>query len=148
MSDTTIVWIPALGRGDWVLQGADLQTGDDLITAVLISIFTDRIANEDDEIPDGTDDPRGWWADAGERYPIGSRLWLLSREKQTNDTVTRARDYIVESLQWLIDDGVVARFDVDVAWVAQSNLGAQIVANRVDGTTVAMNFASVWQGIN
>jgi phage gp46-like protein len=138
--------------GSYVLNtitpGGDLQTGDDLITAVLISLFTDRIANEDDEIPDGTDDPRGWWADAGERYPIGSRLWLLSREKQTNDTAMRARDYIVESLQWLIDDGVVARFDVDVAWVAPSSLGAQVVANRVDGTTVAMNFASVWQGIN
>lgn len=131
-----------------VTPGGDLQTGDDLITAVLISLFTDRIANEDDEIPDGTDDPRGWWADAGERYPIGSRLWLLSREKQTSDTAMRARDYIVESLQWLIDDGVVARFDVDVAWVAPSTLGAQVVANRIDGTTVAMNFASVWQGIN
>lgn len=148
MSDTTTVWVPALGRGDWVLQGADLQNGDDLITAVLISLFTDRIANEDDEIPDGTDDPRGWWADAGERYPIGSRLWLLDREKQTNETKARARDYIVESLQWLIDDGVVARFDVDVAWIAPGNLGAQVIANRVDGSTVAMNFASVWQGIN
>lgn len=148
MSDITTVWVPALSRGDWVLAGADLQSGDDLITAVLISLFTDRIANEDDEIPDGTGDARGWWADAGEKYPIGSRLWLLSREKQTEATRSRANDYIVEALQWLIDDGVVARFDVFVAWVAPSNLGAQIVANRTDGSTVAMNFASVWQGIN
>jgi phage gp46-like protein len=148
MSDISTIWVPALSRGDWQVAGADLAKGNDLVTAVLISLFTDRIANEDDEIPDGTSDPRGWWADAGERYPIGSRLWLLSREKQTAETAARANDYIVEALQWLIDDGVVARFDVDVAWVAPSSLGAQVVANRVDGTTVAINFASLWQGIN
>lgn len=148
MSDTTTVWVPELGRGDWVLEGADLRTGDDLITAVLISLFTDRVANADDEIPDGTGDPRGWWGDAGETYPVGSRLWLLQREKQTAETAARAKDYIAEALQWLLDDGVVARFDIDTTWIAYGRLGAQVVANRIDGSVVAMNFASVWQGIN
>lgn len=148
MSDVTTVWIPALGRGDWVLQGADLQSGADLVTAVLISFFSDRVANADDEIPDGTGDPRGWWGDAGERYPLGSRLWLLERAKESAETAARAKDYLIESVKWLIDDGVVARFDISTAWIAPSQLGAQVVANRTDGSTVAMNFASVWQGIN
>jgi phage gp46-like protein len=148
MSDTTTIWNAALGRGDWTQNGADLQTGNDLVTAVLISLFTDRVANSDDELSPGSNDPRGWWGDAGELYPVGSRLWLLRREKQSAATAARAKDYIVEALQWLIDDGVVARFDIDVTWIAPSRLGAQVIANRMDGSTVAMNFASVWQGIN
>lgn len=148
MSDTTIFWDPALGRGDWQLAGADLQSGEDLVTAVLLSLFTDRVANADDVIPDASGDPRGWWGDAGARYPIGSRLWLLAREKQTPETQARAQDYIAEALQWLIDDGVVARFDIDTAWIAAGQLGARVIANQSDGTTVAMKFASLWQGVS
>lgn len=144
MSDTTTNWVPAQGRGDWIVDGADLQTGDDLVTAVLISIFTDRIANTDDEIPDGTTDPRGWWGDADEDVLIGSRLWLLTREKQTAETAERAKDYIAESLQWLIDDGVVAKFDIDAAWIGQGSLGAQVVAYRSSGGVVALNFGGAW----
>jgi phage gp46-like protein len=148
MSDITTVWIPALGRGDWVLKGSDLQGGNDLTTAVLISLFTDRVANTDDVISDGSNDPRGWWGDAGQQYPIGSRLWLLEREKQTDATAARARDYMAESLKWMLDDGVVARFEIDAQWVAPGRLGASVIAHRQDGSTVAMNFANLWQGIN
>ena len=148
MSDTSTVWVPALGRGDWVMQGTTLQTGNDLQTAILISIFTDRVANTDDVIPDGSNDPRGWWGDAGEAYPIGSRLWLLSRAKQTAATAALAIDYVKEALQWLIDDGVVASFSVDAQWMAAGQLGVSVTAYKQDGSTVALNFASVWLGIN
>ena len=148
MSDTSTVWVPALGRGDWVVQGAVLLSGNDLQTAVLISLFTDRVANLDDVIPDGSGDPRGWWGDAGEQYPIGSRLWLLERSKQTDANADLARDYTAEALQWLIDDGVVASFDIAAQWIASGQLGLSVTAYKQDGSTVAMNFASVWQGIN
>src|SRR5579875_2938906 len=83
--DITTFWDPQSGRGDWALAGAQLARGDDLITSVAISLFTDRIANADDPIPDGSTDPRGWWGDLDETYPIGSRLWLLDRSKATPD---------------------------------------------------------------
>jgi phage gp46-like protein len=148
MTDTTTVWDTANSRGDWVMSGALLQTGNDLQTALLISLFTDRIAAPDDVIPDGTNDPRGWWGDAGETVEIGSRLWLLQRAKQTQETLQRAYDYIVEALQWLIDDGVVAKFDVLVEWTKASELGAQVVAYKQDGSTVASAFTWAWNGIN
>jgi phage gp46-like protein len=148
MSDTTTSWIPALGRGDWALNGAQLQAGSDLQSAVLISLFTDREAEPDDVIPDGTMNPRGWWGDAGQPYKIGSRLWLLSRAKQSKDTLDRANKYIAEALKWFLDDGVVARFDITTEWTRSSQLGAKVVAYRNDGTSMALNFASVWKGIN
>lgn len=146
MPDITISWDEANNRGDWTMVGPILATGNDLQTAILISLFTDRIAAPGDVIPDGTD-PRGWWADGD--VPIGSRLWLLRRAKQTQDTLQRAYDYIAESLQWLIDDGVVARFDIMTQWVRASFLGAQIVAHKQDGTQLTTGlYTWAWSGIN
>ncbi|QOT75049.1 phage GP46 family protein [Cupriavidus basilensis] len=148
MSDTTTVWNVSRSRGDWVLDGAMLRTGSDLSTAILISVFTDRVANPDDVIPDGSNDPRGWWGDLGEVVPIGSRLWLLERAKQNDDTLQRAYDYVTECLQWLLDDGVVAKFDILVEWTRDSMLGAQILAYRKDGTTETTAFTWAWKGIS
>lgn len=147
MSDISINWEPALGRGDWLLDGALLKSGNDLATAVLVSLFTDRRAGPNDVIPDGTNDPRGWWAD-DEKHHIGSRLWLLTRAKQTTETLNRALNYTTEALKWLIDDGVVAKFDITVEWTRASFLGIRVIAYRKDGLTEAMNFQSVWKGLN
>ncbi len=144
MSDISTVWAgPMQASGDWQIAAPDLLSGNDLQTAVLISLFSDRVAQPDDVIPDGTADPRGWWAD-DPQYPIGSRLWLLSRSKQTSETLAAAQDYIVEALQWLIDDGVVAAVDVLVQWARPSMLSAQINVRRTDGITQALNFAWAW----
>jgi phage gp46-like protein len=143
MSDISIVWSPEVGRGDWAVRGSQLASGDDLVTAILISLFTDRIAASDDVIPDGSSDPRGWWGDDA-AHPIGSRIWLLGRAKQTTETLSRAQDYIDEALQWLIDDGVVARFDIVTEWTRSGMLGARVVAYEAGGGIIALNSKSVW----
>ncbi|MFM0135104.1 phage GP46 family protein [Caballeronia grimmiae] len=148
MSDITIVWDVANGRGDWQQLGPDLRTGNDLQTAVLLSLFTDRVANSDDVIPDGTGDPRGWWGDVDDETPIGSRLWLLDRSKQTQEVLNNARDYITEALQWLVDDGVVASMDVQTEWTRDTFLGAQIVLYQPAGPGVVLTFAWAWQQIS
>lgn len=123
MPDIATAWTNA--RGDWALAGADLARGSDLVTAVLVSLFTDRVANPDDTVPDGSSDPRGFWAD-DPRYLTGSRLWLLDRSKRTQQTLGLARGYIDEALQWLLDDGVVSSLDVALEWTARGTLSARI----------------------
>ncbi|WP_175980067.1 phage GP46 family protein [Caballeronia zhejiangensis] len=146
MADITISWDATNQRGDWTMSGPVLSTGNDLQTAILISIFSDRMAEADDVIPDG-DDPRGWWAD--DDVPIGSRMWLLRRAKQTGETLQRAYDYLAEALQWLIDDGVVARFDISVQWARKSTLGASITAYSPTGTILSKGqYAWAWTGTN
>ncbi|UEP42765.1 phage GP46 family protein [Burkholderia sp. B21-005] len=130
------------------VSGGDLATGLDLETAVLVSLFTDRMANRDDPIPDGTDDPRGWWGDIGEDKPIGSRLWLLDRSKQTQEVLNNARDYIFEALQWLVDDGVVASIDVQTQWVRDTFLGAQVTLYQPTGQNVSMAYAWAWNQLS
>ena len=150
MNDITISWDDAAQYGDWSLVDGALATGADLTTAILLSVFSDAQASPDDVIPDGSGDPRGWWGDEFDPdYPIGSKLWLLFREKQTQATLNRAYDYLAQALQWLIDDEVVARFDIQVQWVRTSFLGAQIVAYDSSGN--AMNTGSylwAWAGVN
>ncbi|MDE3022268.1 MAG: phage GP46 family protein [Pseudomonadota bacterium] len=148
MSDISTVWNPAQGYGDFSIAGTQLQSGNDLQTAIFISLFSDRMANPDDVIPDGAGDPRGWWGDLGQDFPIGSRLWLLDRSKLTQSVANQARDYIQEALQWLIDDEVVASFDITTQIINSITLGAQIVAHKQDGTTVAIKFSWAWKNMN
>ncbi|MCM2569698.1 MULTISPECIES: phage GP46 family protein [Achromobacter] len=150
MSDIRTVWDAGVAHGDWLLSEGALVTGADLATAMLVSVFTDAMAAPDDVIPDGTGDPRGWWGDQFDPdAPLGSKLWLLQREKQTQTTLNRAYDYLAEALKWLIDDGVVARFDISVEWVRESFLGAQIIAYSPGGDSLHTGkYLWAWNGIN
>ena len=148
MSDISVIWDVDNSRGDWKFLAPALVTGNDLPSAVLVSVFTDRVANTDDPIPDGTGDPRGWWGDIGEDKPIGSRLWLLDRSKQTQEVLNNARDYINEALQWLVDDGVVASTDVQTQWVRDTFLGAQITLYQPDGSQISLTYAWAWQQLS
>jgi len=145
MSDITTIWNQT--HADWKLVGADLASGGDLVTAVLISLFTDRAALPDDVIPDGTTDPRGWWGDDPAGVPLGSRLWLIFRSKLTQDTAGSAQNYAEEALQWMVDDSVVAGFDVFVESQVPSTLAMRVTLFKNDGTKQTIAFAWVWNGV-
>lgn len=139
--------------GDVVLDGAGLAVDRGLETAIAVSLFTDRRADPDDVLPDPAGTRRGWWGDVvpptvdgtpAEGDLIGSRLWLLSREKIVPETIARARTYAREALQWLIDDGVAARVDVDVQAKPGGVLALAITVHRPDGS--AANYDYAWTG--
>lgn len=125
MSDIRTILFRPLDAGepptfDWQTALPSLADDDGLETAIILSLFTDRRAADDDELPDGTDDRRGWWGDAHPEVPgdaFGSRLWLLFREKDMQSAVNRAREYTEEALAWLVDDGVARRVVVVTGWV-------------------------------
>lgn len=120
--------------------GGDLAVGEDLFTAIVISLFTDAAAGDDDLIPDGSGDPRGWWA--GE---IGSRLWLRARSRANAATLAIVKADIEQALAWLVDDGVAARVDVTTVWVRAGMLGALVLILRADGSRRALRFARLWE---
>ncbi len=149
MPDITTVWVSPEGRGDWAMSGPDLLAGDDLATAVYISLFTDRQADPDDVIPDGLD-RRGWWGDdAGDR--IGSKLWLLARAKATSETLARAKGYIDQALAWMTADQVAQSVAVAVSWLAGApvtTLAAEIVVTRPGGAALNLRFDWAWQELS
>ena len=147
--DIATVWTGS--RGDWAQAGSVLASGQDLRTAAIISLFTDAQASPDDAIPDapqrGPADPRGWWGDAYSGKPIGSKLWLLARAKQTQGTLNLAQDAIQNALQWMVDDGVAVSIDVATTWLSPSMLGAAVEIFDASGGSVALNFQWAWQAV-
>jgi len=138
---------------DVALSGGGLATDGGLETAVVVSLFTDARAQSDDVLADDQLDDdanrRGWWGDAvpptidgvpkvGDR--IGSRLWLLGREKIVPETISRAETYIREALQWMIDDGMARRIDVTVEAQRQNVLAFEIVIERPSGESAKCAF--------
>lgn len=132
MTDIALIWKD--GHGDIVQSGTDLLTDDSIETAVIISLFTDRRAEPGDVIPDGTDNRRGWWGDTYSQTPVGSRLWLLSREKQLSSVLLRAEQYAAEALQWLSDDELVSAVAITATNPAQSVLQLRIDITLPDGS--------------
>lgn len=98
-------------RADLVrASGANLTTDEGLETAVTISLFTDARATVEDDVPEGAD-LRGWWGarylDSTERE-LGSKLWLLHRQKVSEETINQAVALAREALNWMVDDGVAS----------------------------------------
>lgn len=111
-------------HADLAVGAGELAADGGLRTAIIISLFTDARARADDVPPGGAGDRRGWWGDAwpSRRYdgaprPLGSRLWLLHREKRAEDTRARAEGYAREALAWLIEDGIAERVEVSAQWL-------------------------------
>jgi phage gp46-like protein len=149
MTDVATIWSAPDGRGEWAVSGGDLASGLDLETAVLLSLFTDAAADPDDVIPDGTSDPRGWWGDAFEDAPIGSKLWLLDRSKKTEDVRQAAKNHIDDALAWLVTAGIAASVATTVQWQAgadpsQGFLAAAILITEPDGRVTPFNYQWAW----
>jgi phage gp46-like protein len=133
MSDIKTIWVAITGRGDWTISNGALASSDDLGTAVLISLFSDRQANDDDVIPDGSTDRRGWWGDLEQEKPLGSRLWLLSRSTLSDEVAKLAVIYAKEALQWLIDDLVAESVTVTATPDGVKMLLLSVTINRKSG---------------
>ena len=141
-----------------IVDGQPLQLGLDsvepLVRAVVVSLFTWRRANADDDLPGSPDNGgrMGWWGDtfspvANDR--IGSRLWLLARAKLLPETAARAKEYAEEALQWLIDDAVAARVDVQAERIGLHTLAVACQIYKVGGRVpVDIRFTNVWEFVH
>lgn len=150
MTDILLTWNAKEFHGDIAQSGADLATGDELATAVIISLLTWRRANDDDELPDESGPRHGWWGDTfaeAEGDRIGCRWWLLRREKLTAETIARAEEMGREALQWLIDDGVASRVDIALSRRGLDGLDVVVTIYRTDGTRVVLRFPDVWAAV-
>jgi len=152
--DIRISWDVEYMEGDFYFDDItqDLETDEGLETAVIISLFTDRRAKTDDILPDpNSSDLRGWWGDLVsdiESDQIGSRLWLLSREKTESNVLMRAKEYALESLQWLIEDEVAAKIVVNAerqGTVGNDRLALGVEIHKIDGNKKVFNFELQWE---
>ena len=147
VGDIALIWNPDLGRADFSITDSDLTSEEGLRTAALLSLFTDRRANDDDELPSESGDLSGWWGDeyAEEANDlIGSRLWLLNRSKVSERLANSVENYCREALQWMVDDLVVSSIGFD-SEVVSGKLLYRVELFHGD-TSTPLRFEHVWEG--
>ena len=117
---------------------------------VLVSLFSDARAGDDEDPGDGTSNRRGWFADAffdgadtGAAPSIGSRLWLLRRQTSTPANVASARKLIADALAWLVSAGIASAVDVVAQRYGIDRVDLQVTVSR-DGRSTALRFAGLW----
>ncbi len=111
-------------------KGGDAVICDDLTTSVLVSLFTWRRAEEGDILPHWASSKMGWWGDQVNPIAddqIGSKLWLISREKITPQTMQRAKQYAEEALQWMIEDRIAKSVNVEVEQTDINSLALTVI---------------------
>ena len=145
--DIRIIWSNDLTDGDFGYADGDLETGQDLETACLASLFSDRLATPDFTPTDGTTDRRGWWADYYRDQPLGSNLWQLERAHQTRNTLGLARRYTQDALQWLVDDGVARQVMVDTRFLARNMIGIAVAIVKPDGSVTRFMYGWAWSNL-
>lgn len=107
---------------DIKIDGGDLASDDGLETAVLISLFSDRRAS-DEEVP-FNEDKRGYWGDLfndDSADQLGSKLWLTDRSKVSLASLVKIETYAKDSLQWMIDDGVAVSISANAEFDQNSS---------------------------
>lgn len=136
MSDIKSAFVDLAKGADYLLGALGLALDDSLETAIVVSLFTDRRADDTDRLPFEAADKRGWWGDAYIDVPgrkHGSKLWLLEREKQLPDVLPWARQIVEEALAWLVEDGRATRIEVATSYPRTSVLLIEIGVWEPDG---------------
>lgn len=147
LADLALVWSNETGDAELSVIDNDLASDRGLMTAVILSLFLDRRAADDDAPPSGDpQDRRGWWGDEFALVDgdlIGSRLWLLARAKRTKETVLLADQYVREALAWMIEDRVISSVDVEIETTKDAMvIGVRL--NRPGRDPVSFRFAHTW----
>lgn len=141
MSDAQLVWNDY--GADIQVQNGDIVPDDGLASAVLISLFTDARSPDAALLPPGELSLRGWWGDLSDRT-TGSLLWLINREKVTNEVAARAREYALSALQWLKDEGIAEKVEVVSTLVRPFSLQLKITITR----GAAKRYSYLWDAVD
>lgn len=147
---------PIIGM-DWLQTPAGLiDEAAELISAVNVALMTDALAGPSDALPDPrSDDRRGWWGDLEAAtiwggWPIGSKLWLLSRAKivdagaREGATIARVQQYISQAIQPFVDNKLASRFVVTATQVSSQRIDANVVIYRGPKSAIQLQYQALW----
>jgi phage gp46-like protein len=83
-------------------------------------------------------------------WPIGSKLWLLSRAKildpnaQEGSTLARVIDYIRQALQPFVDLQICSRFEVAAARISDQQINASVTIYRGPLLAISLQYQILW----
>lgn len=99
----------------WEINGGALAEDNQLHSAVLMQLFTNkRVPNDQTEYISDRINRGGWWGDAFAPFEMGSLLWTLDRGAMNDATIGDAKRFAREALQPIIDQGAAASMSIEV----------------------------------
>ena len=134
-----------LGPADVAVEGSDLLRDPGFETAVLISLFSDIRADDSDVLPDTFTFRNGYFGDVLEDFSFGSKLWLLGRSNINNNTLQLAKQYVLDSLDWMKDDGIADSITVVVVRGGKQQINFSVSIKRKDADNVYFKFYANWE---
>jgi phage gp46-like protein len=149
--DIALVWDPTREGCDLVWNGGDFALDTTPVTNMLMALGCDRRARPTDVLPEPgagwsvpapgqpvplVDLRRGWAGDALDAQGLrtGSRLWLLVRAKQTEQTRKLAEGAAAEALAQ-VQAMLGTPVQLAVRWVAPGMLGIRAISGGAAADT-------------
>lgn len=124
----------------------DFKKTDGFETAINITLMCERRAAES-EMPK-PELRRGWWGNLllpYDKFEIGSKLWLLSQARSTQDTLNNSITYMQTAFQWFIDDGYLEKIDIDAEYRGIDNTELIIRIDFIRSQNIVESkYYSVW----
>lgn len=162
MTDIRIINVTNLKGiwADWLLKPNNtLDESEELVNIVKVALLTFALAAPDDILPDPDSTDRcGWWGDMDaediwDGWPIGAKIWLLSRAKITpaeakeGSTLIRAEQYCRVALQPMIDKQMCSAIDVQAMRAGIERIDVHIQVYRGPLLQIELRFQDLWYGI-
>jgi phage gp46-like protein len=136
------------GFYDLAVTNSDFSGTDGLLTAINVSLLTDARADAGN-VPDPSR-RRGYVGDiltSELGRSLGSRLWLYSQSRLTDDIINAIRNESRNALLWLIDDGVARSVDVvKIGKTGVRSLRVEIKITTNDGNNQV--YTVLWRQTN
>ena len=145
---------------DWSLQAnGTLDDRQALVTAIIVALGTNALADVSDVLPDpDSTDRQGWWGDLDAQliwngWPIGSKLWLLRRSKITpasahqGSTQAMVENYIADAIQPFVDRKICSGFDVWTTRVSSQRIDALLRIYRGPLPDIELQYAVLWDAM-
>ncbi len=111
---------------------APISTKEGMTHAVLQSIHNHGESTQNDRARIGKNERGGNWSDELIAM-VGSRDWTLKREKVTQQTLSLAKRFYQESLQWLVIEGHAKSVEVTVWEEKPNQMGRNVMITLADG---------------
>jgi phage gp46-like protein len=145
---------------DWqLLDNGTLDDTQALATAMVVALGTDHRADAGEALPDPDNtDRRGWWGDMDAEtvwngWPIGSKLWLLKREKITGpealqgSTLVRVENYIRQAVQPFIERRIGSQMYVEATRHERERIDALVRLYRGPVLEIELRYSVLWTDI-
>lgn len=120
----------------------DILTQDFFDTAIIVSLFTERRANESEVL-----DPalrRGWVGnESTPGFEQGSKIWLFEQARITRSVLNGLSTAVKDALEWFVDSGFAD--SIDAVEVTATTTGITLSTNiRRPNSQVDRQFFTLW----